>query len=182
MIAAIETARTILRGWNDDDVESWAQMNADPRVMEFFPSTYARERSIASAATMRAELERDGYGWFVVELKDRMPFAGVIALQPVPFEARFTPAKEIGWRFLPAAWGHGYATEAASAAMRFAFEELGWDQVVALTARINVPSQRVMERLHMTHDPDDDFGHPRVEEGHRLHHCVLYRARATLLR
>ncbi len=176
MTAIIETPRMLLRGWNDGDIEAWAQLNADPRVMEFFPSTYQREVSIPHGAAMREDLERDGYGWFVAEVKNQLPFAGVIALQPVPFQAYFTPAKEIGWRFMVDAWGHGYATEASSAALRYAFEQLGWDEVVAMTAAINARSRRVMERIGMTHDPNDYFDHPRLEPGHRLRRHVLYRA------
>ncbi len=172
----IETPRLLLRGWNDADVEAWAQMNADPEVMQFFPGTYERARSVEIATAVRAELERDGYGYFVVEVKDELPFAGVIMLAHVPFEAAFTPAREVGWRFVTEAWGQGYATEGATAALSFAHDRLGWDDVVAMTAAINLPSKRVMERLGMTHHPTDDFDHPRLEEGHRLSRHVLYRA------
>lgn len=167
----------LLRGWTDADVESWVEMNADPRVMEFFPSTIGRERSVADATAMRANLERNGYGWFVAEVKGEIPFAGVIALQPVPYETPFTPAREIGWRFVVDAWGRGYATEGASAARDYAFESLGWDEIVAMTAAINMRSRRLMERIGMTHDAADDFDHPRLDAGHRLSRHVLYRAR-----
>jgi RimJ/RimL family protein N-acetyltransferase len=175
----IETHRLVLRDWTKDDVESWAQMNADPRVMEFFPSTYSRERSLETAAQMREELLRDGFGWLVVEVKGGMPFAGAVALQRVPFEAHFTPAYEIGWRFRRDAWGNGYATEAASALRDFAFRELHWPEIVAMTAAINLRSRKVMERLGMTHDAADDFTHPRLEAAHRLSLHVLYRAKAA---
>lgn len=176
--AFAETPRLVLRSWTDDDVEAWARMNADPRVMEFFPSTHERERSIADAGRMRVELERDGYGWFVVEVSGGMPFAGVICLQPTPFEAHFTPANEVGWRFAVDAWGRGYATEAAAAALDYGFTQLGWNEIVAFTAAINMRSRHVMERLRMTHDPNDDFDHPRLEQGHRLRRHVLYRSNA----
>lgn len=166
----------LLRGWSDDDIHAWADMNSDPRVMEFFPSTIERERSLESGARLREELERDGYGWFVAEVKGVLPFAGVIALQPVPWKASFTPAYEVGWRFITGAWGYGYATEGAAAALQFGFYELGWSRIVAFTAAINVRSRRVMERLKMTHDPAEDFDHPRLPEGDRLRRHVLYRA------
>lgn len=172
----IETPRMLLRGWTAEDIHAWAGMNADPRVMEFFPSTVERERSLESGALLREELERDGYGWFVAEVKGVTPFAGVIALQPVPWEAPFTPAYEVGWRFVPEAWGHGYATEGAAAALEYGFNDLGWNEILAFTAEINVRSQRVMQRLGMTHDPADDFDHPRLPQGHRLRRHVLYRA------
>lgn len=165
----------MLREWQDGDNEAWFAMNADPRVMEFFPHPYHREQADEVAARLRAQLDRDGYGWWVAEIKRGSPFAGVVALQDVPFQAAFTPAKEIGWRFAHAFWGRGYATEAAAAALSFAFDELGWSEVVAMTAALNVRSQRVMQRLGMTHDPADDFDHPRIAQGHPLRPHVLYR-------
>lgn len=143
-------------------------MNADPRVTEFFPHSYTRERSESNAEIIRERLARDGYGWWAVEIRAGAPFAGLVALQKVPFEAAFTPANEIGWRFAPEYWGRCYATEGARGALAFAFDELRWREVVAFAAVSNVRSRRVMERLRMTHDPRDDFDHPRVEAGPAL--------------
>lgn len=155
-------------------------MSADPRVMEFFPQTYNREESRQMATRMRTNLEQDGYGWWVVEVVHGPAFAGLACLQKVPFEAPFTPATEIGWRFVHSQWGHGYATEAARALLDFAFTELGWNEIVAFTAAINERSLRVMQRLGMTHDPADDFDHPRLPPGHRLQRHVLYRISAEM--
>jgi 3-dehydroquinate dehydratase/shikimate dehydrogenase len=173
----IQTHRLILRPWRDEDVAPWADMNADERVMEFYTNTYTREHAREMAAYLRMRLEQDGYGYWVVEIKEGSRFAGILALQNVPFEAHFTPAFEIGWRLQFDAWGHGYATEGARALLDFAFDELHRDEVVAMTAVLNVRSQRVMERLGMTHEPADDFENPRVEPGHRLRPHVLYRIR-----
>jgi ribosomal-protein-alanine N-acetyltransferase len=87
----------------------------------------------------------------------------------------FTPAIEVGWRLAPDAWGHGYATEAAREAVRFGFEDVGLEQIVSFTVPANVRSRAVMERLGMTHDPTDDFDHPRLPEGDPLRRHVLYR-------
>lgn len=174
----LETERLILRDWRDDDVERWVAMNADPRVTEFFGKTYTREFSEASARKIREHLGRDGFGWWAVEVRGGTPFAGVVALQAVPFEAAFTPAYEIGWRFAPEHWGRGYATEGAKAALTHAFDRLGWREVIAFTAEPNLKSQRVMQRLGMTHDPADDFDHPKLEPGHWLRRHVLYRSKA----
>ena len=176
-IPTIETPRLLLRAWRDEDVEAWVQMNADRHVTEFFARNYTREVSEATAAVMREQLDRNGYGWWAVEIRGGAPFAGVIALQTVPFDAPFTPANEIGWRLSVEHWGHGYATEAARAALDYAFDELGWPEVVAFTAASNLRSQRVMERLGMTHDSADDFDHPKIEPGHPLRRHVLYRIR-----
>jgi RimJ/RimL family protein N-acetyltransferase len=172
---SIETARLTLRAWRDADVEPWVAMNADPRVTEFLGRAYARELSEASAAAIRRALEEDGYGWWAVEVRHGASFAGVIALQKVPFSTPFTPATEIGWRFSFENWGRGYATEGARAALDFAFTELNWNEVVAFTAATNLRSQRVMQRLGMTHDPADDFDHPKLEPGNPLRRHVLYR-------
>ena len=79
----------------------------------------------------------------------------------------------------PSTVGNGYATEGASAALRYAFNELGWQEVVAMTAASNERSQKVMRRLGMTHNPTDDFDHPRVPDGHPIRRHVLYRLRST---
>jgi RimJ/RimL family protein N-acetyltransferase len=177
-VPTIETPRLTLRGWRDADVEPWVRMNAHPRVTEFLGQSFTREAAISRAAVIRAELERSGYGWWVAEIKDGRRFAGAILLREVPFEARFTPAHEIGWRLEFEHWGHGYATEAAAAALDFAFTRLRWSEVVAFTAAVNLRSQRVMERLGMTRDPADDFEHPAFAPGHRLCRHLLYRARS----
>jgi ribosomal-protein-alanine N-acetyltransferase len=180
MAHVLETARLRLRAWRDADIEPWVAMGADPRVMEFFPSVITPERAKEQAARMRELLERDGYGWWILEEIGGAPFVGAIALQDVPFEAPFTPAMEVGWRLLPAFWGRGYATEGARAALDLAFDVLGRSEVVAMTARRNLPSQRVMQRLGMTYDPADDFDNPRIEPGHPLRPHVLYRLRASM--
>jgi ribosomal-protein-alanine N-acetyltransferase len=175
-VNVLETPRLVLRGWRESDVHAWAEMNADPRVMEFFASTYSLEQSLNSAARMREDLERTGHGWWVVSVKGDAPFAGVISLQPVPFEIPgVTPAFEVGWRFRADQWGRGYATEGAQAVLSFAFYQLDLAEVVAITAALNVRSQRVMERLGMRREPESDFTHPRLEAGHPLAPHVLYR-------
>jgi RimJ/RimL family protein N-acetyltransferase len=178
----LESDRLLLRPWRDEDVRDWVAMNADPRVMQFFPSTYEVDYATKMAQTLRERLEADGYGWWVLEAKNVSPFVGVIVLQSVPFEAAFTPAFEVGWRLKAEHWGRGYATEGATLAVRFAFDVLNVDEVVAMTAVQNLPSQRVMERLGMTHDARDDFDHPRLEEADRLRRHVLWRlSRSTKL-
>jgi ribosomal-protein-alanine N-acetyltransferase len=179
MAPTLETGRLVLRPWRDADLEPWAAMNADPRVMEFFPATLDRAESDAQVERVRAKLEADGFGWWALEAKDGPSFAGVICLQRVPYDTPFGPAYEIGWRVAPACWGRGYAPEGARAAAAHAFGVLGLDEVVALTARINVRSRRVMEKLGMTYDPADDFDHPRVAVGHPIRPHVLYRLRSA---
>lgn len=171
----LQTERLILRPWRDEDIAAWVEMSADPRVMEFFPSMLTRAEAEQTATRMRERLEREGFGWWALEVNGGAPFIGVIALQTVPFEAPFTPALEVGWRLAFEHWGNGYATEGAEAALRFGFETLDQEQIVAMTAAVNLRSQHVMERLGMTRDPVDDFDHPRLPDGHPLRRHVLYR-------
>ena len=177
MIATLETPRLLLRQWRDADLDPWAEMNADPRVMEFFPGVLDRAHAGQSAARMRERLERDGYGLWAVEIKETGAFAGSIGLNEMAEDIPVNPKREVGWRLAFDAWGHGYATEGAQAALRCAFDELGWDEVIAVTAAVNERSQRVMRRLGMTRDRAADFEHPRVPEGSALRRHVLFRIR-----
>ncbi|MES1239233.1 MAG: GNAT family N-acetyltransferase, partial [Chloroflexota bacterium] len=117
----------------------------------------------------------NGFGLWVVEAAGDGTFLGFTGLTRPRFDAPFMPAVEVGWRFARHTWGKGYATEAARAALGFGFEVLGLEEIVSFTSPANERSWRVMERLGMTHDPADDFDHPRLPEGHRLRRHLLYR-------
>jgi RimJ/RimL family protein N-acetyltransferase len=172
----IRTERLVLREWRDDDRDDWAAMNADPEVMEFYPSTLDRAQADAAFDRLSAGVAERGWGLWAVEHEGR--FLGYTGLSTVGFDAHFTPATEIGWRLRRDAWGHGFATEAARAALGFAFDDLGLAELVSFTSVINKRSRAVMARLGMTHDPADDFDNPRVAPGSPLVPHVLYRARA----
>ena len=90
------------------------------------------------------------------------PFIGFVGLVVPAFEAHFTPCVEIGWRLAAEHWGQGYATEAALASARHAFDDVGLEQLVSFTTPQNVRSRAVMRRIGMTHDEADDFDHPRL--------------------
>lgn len=151
--------------------------------MEHFPETLTRAQSDALVERLERHFDERGYGLWAVELPGSAPFIGFVGLKfphlPPPFE----PKVEVGWRLAAEHWGHGYATEGARAALRLAFGPLGFSEVVSLTARGNLRSRRVMERLGMSHSEKDDFEHPSLPAGHPLRRHVLYRlARAELLR
>jgi RimJ/RimL family protein N-acetyltransferase len=172
----LSTERLLLRHWRPSDLEPFAQLNADPEVMRHFPSTLTRSQSDQFAATVIELMDRRGWGLWAVEARGTAPFIGFVGLNIPRFDAHFMPAIEIGWRLGRSHWGHGYATEAANAALDFAFDALGYDEVVSFTATVNQRSLRVMERLGMTHEPSDDFDHPNVAEGPLRRH-LLYRIR-----
>jgi ribosomal-protein-alanine N-acetyltransferase len=119
--------------------------------------------------------DRIGFGLWAVEVAATGEFIGFTGLSPVSFDAHFTPAIEIGWRLARHAWGHGYATEAARAAIAFGFDVADLREIVSFTSKTNLRSQRVMQRLGMTHDPADDFDHPRLALTDPLRPHVLYR-------
>lgn len=171
----VETDRLILRPWRDEDREPFAELNADPVVMEHFPGTLARAESESFANRIAADFARHGAGLWAVEVKEGAPFIGYVGLARPRFLAHFTPAVEIGWRLARDQWGHGYATEAASRCLPVAFDDLGLDELVSFTTPQNVRSRRVMERIGMTHNPNDDFDHPQFPDDARLRRHVLYR-------
>jgi RimJ/RimL family protein N-acetyltransferase len=171
----LHTPRLVLRTWRDDDLDAWAAMNADPRVMEHFPKLLDRAESDAMAVRVRDSHAQLGFGLWAVEVPGVTNFAGFVGLSVPRFEAHFTPCVEIGWRLGHAHWGKGYATEAARAALAEGFGRLGLDEIVAMTAVGNRRSRHVMEKLGMTRSADDDFDHPKVPEGNPIRAHVLYR-------
>ncbi len=171
----IRTDRLLLRDWNDGDLDAFAAMSADPVVMEHYPSVLSREESDATVGRARRHLAERGFGVWAVELPGQAPFIGYVGLVVPRFEAHFTPCVEVGWRLAYAYWNRGYATEGARAALRAGFEELGLEEIVAMTVPANVRSRRVMDKLGMMRDPDGDFDHPRLDEGSPLRRHVLYR-------
>jgi len=174
----IQTSRLILRQWSNADLEPFAKLNADPKVMEYFPSILTREESDQMAKKMKTKIAERGWGWWAVSAPGIAEFIGFIGLNNVDkstFPAHFTPAVEIGWRFAFDYWGKGYAVEGAMACLKYGFEILNLNEIVSFTAVQNERSIRVMERLGMHHDPKDDFDHPKLSEDHPLRRHVLYR-------
>jgi len=171
------TERLLLRRWREADREAFARINADPRVMEFFPAPLTRDESDAMIDRFISHFAQHGFAPWALEWRATNELAGYVGLKYVRFEAPFTPAVEIGWRLAPEHWGSGLATEGAAAALRDGFDTVGLQEIVAFTTLANVRSQRVMHKLSMTHDPRDDFDHPQLPLGHPLRRNVLFRLR-----
>lgn len=171
----VKTKRLILRPWQEADLEPFARLNADPRVMEYFPSILSRKESDDLASRISSKLKEQGWGLWAVSIPDVADFIGFIGLAEPSFHAHFTPAVEIGWRLAFDHWGKGYATEGARTALEYGFETLHLNEIVSFTVVQNMRSRRIMEKIGMQHDPKDDFDHPKLPEGHPLRHHVLYR-------
>jgi len=173
--SVIKTERLVLRYWCDEDLELFAELNADPRVMEYFPSVKSFEETADEFGLIRGGFDSIGWGFWAASLIEGDQFIGFIGLKKVGFQAHFTPAVEIGWRLAYEYWGHGYATEGALASLQYGFETLNLNEIVSFTPTQNKKSANVMKKIGMTHNPEDDFDHPRLAEGHALRRHVLYR-------
>ena len=170
----LSTARLRLRDWTDADRAPFAALNADPEVMRYFPATLPRDASDRGIDAFRASFATRGFGNWAVERCDTGELIGFVGLSVPVRPLPFMPCVEIGWRLARAHWHQGFATEAAQAALRFGFEDLGLQEIVSFTTLSNAPSRAVMERLGMQ-NAQQDFEHPGVPEGHPLRPHCLYR-------
>ncbi len=172
-IYQFESERLGFRFWNTGDQLPFFKMNADSKVMEFFPKTLSREESDAFIEKIKAHFERYGYGLWAVELKSTREFMGFIGFHTATFEAEFTPCVEIGWRLDQRFWNKGYATEGAKKCLEVGFEQLKLDNVYSFTAKLNRPSIKVMEKIGLKYQ--GSFFHPNIDIDHPLRCHVLYR-------
>src|SRR5690242_4324985 len=129
----LETPRLILRHWQESDLEPFAKMNADPKVMEFFPSPLIKAESDSLTKKFEAHFSEHGFGLFAAELKATHEFIGFVGLNIPTFEAHFTPCVEIGWRLAANHHNKGYATETALKVLEYGFNELGLKEIVSFT-------------------------------------------------
>jgi ribosomal-protein-alanine N-acetyltransferase len=173
----LETERLLLRPWKNEDLEPFAELCADPEVMRFFPEVLTREKTDLLVSRCREKTANDGFSMAPVEVKATGEFLGFVGLNvpayaaPLPFD----PCVEIGWRLKRSAWGKGYASEAAREWLRFGFETMGLEEIVAFTIPDNLPSQKVMKRIGMIRDLEGDFLHPSLPADHPIAKHVLYR-------
>jgi len=180
--AQLRTERLLLRGWLPADREPFAVLNADPQVTQYLLGPMQRDVSDAMVDRVIAEHTAVGYTLWAVQVLDSergpAPFIGFVGLQRVPFPPPFqhsTPCVEVGWRLARRWWGMGLASEAAAAALRFAFNAVGLAEVVAFTLPDNARSQAVMRRIGMW--PDGEFDHPRARPDDAWRRHLLFRIR-----
>ena len=170
----LRTRRLLLRPWRQSDLAAFAEHNANPKVMRYFPSVKSYEETIRSVELYQQSFSQHGFCFFAVDIAETSEFIGVIGLGIPTWETSFTPCIEVGWRLTPSAWGQGYATEGGRACVQFAFDR-GYQEVLAFTLPENAPSRAVMTRLGMHHDPDSDFDHPLLPGDHPMRRHVVYR-------
>ena len=172
-VVEIGTDRLIMRGWRESDLAPWAAMNADPEVRRYLGPLLTFEQAEAWVLNYQDDLDRHGYGFWALELRATGEFVGGTGLGRVDEEMPFAGV-ELAWRLARPAWGHGYATEAARAALEYGFTVLGLPEIVAVTMARNLRSRAVMARIGMTTDPAEDFDDPDVDAG-PLRRYVVYR-------
>ena len=181
-IHTLETQRLYLRQWRPSDFAIFAEINADPEVMRYFPKLLSSTVSDVIANKCQQLIKDNGWGFWAVGLKSSLKdssekadtFIGFVGLNDTHADMSFAPCVEIAWRLHGNYWGQGYATEAAQAALNFAFDELKLSEVVAFTAVINERSQKVMHRIGMR-NTQHNFYHPALKIDHPLAENVLYK-------
>ncbi len=170
-----ETTRLIIREWQDNDFDNYFTLNQDIEVMKHFPKTLSHEESMALIHKIKSSFKIHGFGFYTCELKDTKEFVGSVGLSVPDFNAHFTPCVEIGWRIAKKFWGQGLAVEAARKCFEIGFTQLNLNEIVAFTSSNNHKSERIMQKLGMTHNVNDDFHHPKLAKEHPLSFHVLYR-------
>ena len=170
----IETERLYLRQWSDDDLPIWIEMNADPEVMKFFPNILSKEESLNLADRITSKIDERGWGLWAAEIKSSAEFIGFVGLSEQSVGLSIDPFIEIGWRLKKSAWGHGYATEGARAALEFGLQK--FEVIYSMTSVINIKSRAVMERIGLVEREELAFDHPRVSEEALKPH-VMYSTR-----
>ena len=173
----LQTSRLILRNWKQNDIEPFAILNSDPRVCEFLPNVLSQEETLTSVIKIQSHFKKHAFGLFAVELISTKTFIGFVGLKYFSFDSHFTPSVELAWRLSWENWGQGLATEATQKVTQYGFETLDLPEILAITAKRNQRSRRVMEKLGMFTNEDENFLHPQIEYNHRLSEHVLYRFR-----
>jgi RimJ/RimL family protein N-acetyltransferase len=164
IVAELRTDRVLLREWQERERVPFAHLNADTEVMRHLPAPLSRAK-VTRSLTGSWLTSSGADGAYGRSKSVRLGgFSVSRGLAPVTFQAPFTPATEVGWRLRRDPWGRGFASEAARAALVFAFSDdgLALEEVVSFTARGNERSRAVMGRLGMRRDPAGDFDHPAL--------------------
>lgn len=172
MTISLETDRLILRPWQDSDLICFSKMSQDAEVMRYFPNLLTISESHDLAHQIQFLIEKNGWGFWALELKENGEFIGFTGLHHQFTKFDFSPCTEIGWRLKRSAWGKGLAYEAAIACIEFAFSSLQLKVIVAFTAQKNIPSQKLMQRLGMS--KIRNFYHPDIHNQSELKEHVLY--------
>jgi len=152
-------------------------MNADPVVMEYFPSPQSMRASLRFFKRISDHFDKNGFGLYAVDGFAENAFIGFIGFMVPSFEAHFTPCVEISWRLSKEIWNRGYATEGAGRCLEYGLKTLQLEEVYSFTAKINQRSERIMQKIGMI--KTGEFEHPVLPPGDHLRTHVLYRTKQS---
>ncbi|WEK42923.1 MAG: GNAT family N-acetyltransferase [Candidatus Sphingomonas colombiensis] len=170
----IETPRLLLRRWRPADIEPFFAMGQDAEVMRYLGPPTTRNDCALVVERQNALADKIGSCFWAVERRGDGAFLGFCGIKPGPAGTPIAERPEIGWRLSRAAWGQGYAREAAQAALDHAWSTTDWPQIAAITVLANERSWGLMIRLGMTRDPNGDFDHPSLAPGDPLRRHLTY--------
>jgi RimJ/RimL family protein N-acetyltransferase len=143
----IETPRLILRPPTQADLDGFAAMAQEAETMRFIGGVMPRHGAWRAMATLTGAWSLQGYSMFSVIQKETGRWIGRLGPWYPGGETGGWPGAEIGWGLIASAQGKGYAAEGATAAINYAFNELGWDHIIHCIHKDNVPSIRLAARL-----------------------------------
>ncbi|HML24013.1 MAG TPA: GNAT family N-acetyltransferase [Aggregatilinea sp.] len=149
-LVQIDTARLTLRPFLPDDAEPYYQaVFSDPDVMRYLPGgkPLPMERVLMMHERVRAHWASHGFGLWAVTLREDHTLIGHCGIQRLPD----VPDVELAYAIAKPYWGRGLVTEAARASLRFGFERIGLERIMALAVPENTASRRVMEKVGMTY-------------------------------
>ncbi|EDM44745.1 hypothetical protein SCB49_14275 [unidentified eubacterium SCB49] len=169
----IETERLILRTWSKKDIVPFAEMCSDTEVMRYFPAPLSYEQTASLVHRFQERYEQDGYTYYAVALKETGEFIGFCGMLMQTYESPYTPNVDIGWRLKKAAWGNGYATEAAKACLDLSKEKLKIKTIISVASQKNLPSINVMQKIGMK--KIGEFNHPALHDTPELNPCEVYK-------
>lgn len=160
------------RNWMPEDLPGMAAINANPDVMEYFPTIQDSTQTKEFIDRMQQQLAEKGYCYFAVDKLVDGAFIGFVGLSWQTYTADFTPCVDIGWRLKKEEWNQGFATEGAKRCLTYAFNDLGLETIYAVAPKVNVKSEHIMQTIGM--QKVTEFQHPLLENDVRLRECVLY--------
>lgn len=167
-----KSERLGFRNWELSDLDQMAAISGDPEVMAFFPKVQDKAFVLDFIVRMQKEFTEKGFCYFAVEILETSEFIGFIGLHQQTFESDFTPCIDIGWRLKTAVWNQGYAAEGAKRCIEYGFSKLGIDEIFSMTPKLNLKSERIMQKAGMHYVKDFDL--ELLKDDERLRPCILY--------
>lgn len=175
-----KSERLGFRNWKQEDIEPFAEMCADEKVMAYFPTKLNRTEARSLIERLVAQFEKHGYTYYSTELLATGEWIGFIGMAWQEYESIYTPATDIGWRLKSSAWGKGFATEGAKRCLEHAFGELKLKEIISVCPLSNRASERVMQKIGLV--KAGEFDHPKLGDYPKLRRCVCYSGTSDVLK